>query len=504
MLSSVLAGLAGVLLAAAVRAVVGDQLHDAGRRRDLGRGARARSRASRRVRSAGCCSASSREVVDGRTCRRTASSRATCGPSLPFVVLFLVLIFSPALRNRRELTDPLAGVDPPPPPLASRRCAAAALDDADPHLRRRRAAAASATTLFFHADVELARPYAITPSILAMIFLSITVITGMAGEISLVPGDVRGASARSRPRSSRTRSACRCSSRCCIGAVHRGRGRRAARAPGAAARRHLPVARDARVRAVLRQRHREARLGRRRRGIRRCRRPARSIGSIDFDATSNKSFLVLCLVVLAIVELLVVIAVRGGTTGRFLDALRGSEVAAASIGINPTRARIVAFALSAGDRRPRRRPARDVREQSANYGTSTSSLSFGLFWVVLVVSLGRRTVEGAIQAAIGFAVFQIVVLNQVVPWLVNHVQPWYHMGVAAADARDHPVRPRRAHVRQAPRGHPRVPRSASRSTRSSADRLARQVEGTPRRHRRQRTAARHPGADGLRRSERRR
>src|SRR5207244_8656583 len=40
-------------------------------------------------------------------------------PALPFIVLFLVLIFSPALRNRRELTDPLAGLDPPPPPMAA-------------------------------------------------------------------------------------------------------------------------------------------------------------------------------------------------------------------------------------------------------------------------------------------------------------------------------------------------------------------------------------------------
>jgi hypothetical protein len=52
-----------------------------------------------------------------------------------------------------------------------------------------------------------------------------------------------------------------------------------------------------------------------------------------------------------------------------------------------------------------------------------------LFWVVLVVSLGSRTVEGAVQAAIGFAAFQIVFLNQVVPWIVNHAQPWYHMGL---------------------------------------------------------------------------
>ena len=40
-------------------------------------------------------------------------------PSLPFVALFLLLVLWPGLRNRRETTDPLAGVDPPPPGLAA-------------------------------------------------------------------------------------------------------------------------------------------------------------------------------------------------------------------------------------------------------------------------------------------------------------------------------------------------------------------------------------------------
>jgi hypothetical protein len=38
------------------------------------------------------------------------------------------------------------------------------------------------------------------------------------------------------------------------------------------------------------------------------------------------------------------------------------------------------------------------------------------------------TVEGAIQAAIGYAAAQIIILNQALPWIINHVQPWYHMG----------------------------------------------------------------------------
>ncbi len=35
-------------------------------------------------------------------------------PAIPFLVLFGVLVFDPALRRRREASDPLSGVDPPP------------------------------------------------------------------------------------------------------------------------------------------------------------------------------------------------------------------------------------------------------------------------------------------------------------------------------------------------------------------------------------------------------
>ncbi|HYF46107.1 MAG TPA: branched-chain amino acid ABC transporter permease, partial [Acidimicrobiales bacterium] len=40
-------------------------------------------------------------------------------PSLPFLALFLLLLFWPGLRSRREQGDPLAGVDPPPPAPAA-------------------------------------------------------------------------------------------------------------------------------------------------------------------------------------------------------------------------------------------------------------------------------------------------------------------------------------------------------------------------------------------------
>jgi hypothetical protein len=97
-----------------------------------------------------------------------------------------------------------------------------------------------------------------------------------------------------------------------------------------------------------------------------------------------------------------VILVRKGTTGRYLAALRGSDAAAASIGINATAQRVKLFALSAfvaglGG---------GLLTLHAENASPRDTISFvGLVWVVLVVTLGSRTVDGATNAAIGFIVF---------------------------------------------------------------------------------------------------
>ena len=62
-----------------------------------------------------------------------------------------------------------------------------------------------------------------------------------------------------------------------------------------------------------------------------------------WDLADDKKFLVLALVVFVLVALAVI---GSGRTGRTLRAVRGSEVAAASI-ISPVRARVTAFAISA-------------------------------------------------------------------------------------------------------------------------------------------------------------
>jgi branched-subunit amino acid ABC-type transport system permease component len=343
-------------------------------------------------------------------------------PSLPFVALFLVLVFSPSLRNRREATDPLAAVDPPPPALVS--------------IERSDSLTAMTRTfgilvglgffywLFFHANVIwiYRTQYAV---IFAVIFLSITVITGMAGEISLCQATFAGIGALATAQFAHELGMSVLVGMLLAGCI--------AAAVGAMV--ALPALRLGGIFLSLATfafalffdsvmvKFTWVSGGN---GITPLATPRPLIGPIDF--ASEKSFLVLCIVILAIAGLLVV-WVRGGTTGRFLDALRGSEVGAASVGVNPTRWRITAFALSAalagvgGG-------LLAMREQSASYGTFFVA-QFGLVWVVIVVSLGARTVEGAIQAAAGFIFFQRVVLEAWIPWLYDNALPFVVLAIAA-------------------------------------------------------------------------
>jgi ABC-type branched-subunit amino acid transport system permease subunit len=134
--------------------------------------------------------------------------------------------------------------------------------------------------------------------------------------------------------------------------------------------------------------------------------PRPTIG--PWDLGDDKKFLVLALLVFAVVSL-AVIQVREGTVGRTLRAVRGSEVAAQSIGISPPRARITAFAVS-GFIAGLGGALLAMHQQNVNYGSNFAPFA-ALFWLVLVVSLGSRTVEGAAQAGAAFALFDAVLLK---------------------------------------------------------------------------------------------
>jgi ABC-type branched-subunit amino acid transport system permease subunit len=95
--------------------------------------------------------------------------------------------------------------------------------------------------------------------------------------------------------------------------------------------------------------------------------------------------------------------VRRGSTGRLLGAMRGSETAAAGLGINLTWQHIVVFALS-GVVAGIGGTMLSIQQQQVN--PDLFSYQISLVFVVVVVTTGASTVEGALQAGFGFVILQ--------------------------------------------------------------------------------------------------
>jgi branched-subunit amino acid ABC-type transport system permease component len=334
-------------------------------------------------------------------------------PAMPFVVLFGLLVLWPALRTARDQADPLAAVDPPPPALA-------ALDRSRALTRATWifgvvAAVLTALVVFTRADDSWL--FMVTQAvIIGTIFLSITVITGMAGEISLCQGTFAAIGGFAAFQLT-DRTGMSVMLAAVVGAA-------LAAAIGALL--SLPIMRLGGVWVAI------ATLafayffdsvmirlpfvgGGDTSILQGTRVPRPTIG--PWDLADDKQFLVLAIVVFVLTAL-AVIQIREGTVGRTLRAVRGSEVAAQSIGISPFRARVLAFSLSAfiaglGG------ALLAMHQENVNY-TSNFAPFVALFWLVIVVSLGSRTVEGAVQAAIAFALFDAVILKgALVGWVVR-------------------------------------------------------------------------------------
>lgn len=334
-------------------------------------------------------------------------------PAMPFVVLFALLVGWPALRSAREQADPLAGVDPPPPSLAARTRSPALT-----RITRAFAVAFFGVTgfvVFTQADASWL--FLVTQAvILATIFLSITVITGFAGQISLCQGTFAAIGGFSVFQLA-DRYGTSVLTAALVGA---------AIAAAVAAVLALPVLRLGGVWVAI------ATLafafffdavivklsfvgGGGTSLLQGTRVPRPTLG--PWDLADDKQFLVLALVVFAVVSL-AVIRVRDGTVGRTLRALRASEVAAQSIGISPARARITAFALS-GFIAGLGGAMLSMHQQNVNYGSNFAPFA-ALFWLVLVVSLGSRTVEGAAYAGATYALFDAIVLKGAIfGWLLR-------------------------------------------------------------------------------------
>jgi branched-subunit amino acid ABC-type transport system permease component len=325
-------------------------------------------------------------------------------PAMPFLVLFGVLVFVPSIGHRRDVTDPLAGVDPPPRTIGA----------APPDPRRQRIARVTQvvillalfTVVFRQADTSWMSLVTQTV-VLATIFLSITVITGMAGQISLCQGTFAAIGAftvfQLVDRYQMSALAAGLIGACIAGAV--------------AALLSLPIRRLGGVwtamatlafafffDTVLVRLPFVAGGGTSLLVGTKVPRPV--MGSIDFK--NDQAFLVLALIVFAIVALAVT-QLQSGTFGRTLLALRGSQLGAESIGISAGRARLLAFAIS-GFIAGIGGALLSMQQKNVNYSVNFVPFA-ALFWLVIVVTLGVRTIEGAVAGAAAFVLFERVILQ---------------------------------------------------------------------------------------------
>ncbi len=317
--------------------------------------------------------------------------------SLPFLSLILLLLFWPGLRQNRAAADPLAGVDPPPPPPAAatrdRRLTVATYAIA--------AVVIVGGSYVTYAVVDDFWLQLVTHGvILALVFLSITLITGIGGQLSLCQATFCAvgcfATAQLTDRTGMPVLVAACVAAAFTAVVGALVAIPALRLGGV----YLALATLAfalmfeNVIMPL-----EAVSG----GSRAVRVPRPRFLGISFG--DDRRFFLLSLAFLGLASLVVVL-VREGTTGRFLHALRTSETAAASLGIDPARAKVTVFALSAaiagfgGGLLATFNGAagRTFYQAELNY-------FYGLVWLVLVITLGSQSAQAAINAGLSFFLF---------------------------------------------------------------------------------------------------
>jgi branched-chain amino acid transport system permease protein len=315
-------------------------------------------------------------------------------PSLPFIVLVGALLFVPGMRSLDDTKDPLASVDPPTPPTA---VAARA-----PQLTRIIRPAWYVLIAVFAISMLTWIPEtweSVFNAGLAYstIFLSITLITGMGGQLSLCQATLAGVGAFTAAQL----------------ANHIGLNLLLGALAGAVL---------AGIVAVI-----LALASLRLKGLglalmtiaaalffdnsvftqgtvsngQALSVQSKWIGLGIFNPNGHSLF-ILEVVVLAVCTIGVLL-VRKGTVGQYLSAMRGSETAAAGMGINLTWQRVMIFALS-GVVAGIGGTMLIIQQQSVNAEQFNYQLS--LAFVVIVVTTGVGTVEGAIQAGISFMVIE--------------------------------------------------------------------------------------------------
>ena len=325
-------------------------------------------------------------------------------PALPFLFLVGALLFLPGMRNLDASRDPMATIDPPPPPIAA-TTRAPSMDRIIRVLWWVLFAGFCVSMLTWMPDAwATVFNNGLTYSI---VLLSITLITGMAGQLSLCQATLAGVGAFTAAQL----------------ANHLGLNLLIGGLVGAALAAAVAV-----VLALLSLRlkglglalmtlaaalvfdatffNQTAITG----GPEGVSIQAKWLGTHAFFNFDGHAMFLLSLGVL-IVAVIVVLLVRKGTVGRNLAAMRGSETATAGLGVNPTWQRIMVFALS-GAIAGIGGLLHSLEQQVVSPSDWNAEISLVL--VVLVVTTSVTTVEGAIQAGIGFFVTEQI-LTTVLP-----------------------------------------------------------------------------------------
>jgi len=317
-------------------------------------------------------------------------------PALPFVALIGALLFVPGLREIDRRGDPLASVDPPAPPPA------VSLRDATTH--RRITVAGYVLLGAFVVSMLTWMPknwenVFNSGLAFATIFLSITLITGMGGQLSLAQATLAGVGAFTAAQL----------------ALHLGLNLVLGMLVGAAV-----AAATATVLALLSLRLKGLGLalmtlaaalffdssvfpihgltgGQAGISLKQS-----WVSPLNLFSASGHQFFILTFVVV-LVAVVVVKLLQKGTVGQYLTAMRGSEPAASSLGINLTWQRVSIFAVS-GAIAGVGGTLLTLNTQTANPDQFNYQLS--LVFVVIVVTAGVSRVEGAIQGAMGFVIIE--------------------------------------------------------------------------------------------------
>jgi branched-chain amino acid transport system permease protein len=315
-------------------------------------------------------------------------------PSLPFIVLVAALLIVRGMRQLHDDEDPMASVDPPPPPtIAATRA---------PQLGRVIRILWYVLLAGFIVSMLSWIPQSwesVFNAGLAFstIFLSITLITGMGGQLSLAQATLAGVGAFTAAQLA-NHIGLNYLAGAVVGAVLaavvavvlalaslRLRGLGLALMTIAAA-----LFFDNSVFTQIDQVHGQALTVQ-----------AKWVGLGILNANGHALFILSMIVLLICV--VGVTLVKNGTTGRYLTAMRGSETAAAGIGINLTWQRILIFALS-GVVAGIGGTILTIQQQSVNADQFNYQLS--LAFVVIVVTTGVGSIEGAIQAGMGYVIIQ--------------------------------------------------------------------------------------------------